>query len=50
MLTFNALLTSQLQQRDVEIRFCSGSLSGFEPSLSGFVPAPTGGIWPRKAA
>jgi hypothetical protein len=42
MLDFKALVTSQLQRRDTEIRFCSVSQSGFEPSLSGFVPAPTG--------
>ena len=41
MLGFKALATSQLQQRDAEIRFCSVSQSGFVPSLSGFVPAPT---------
>jgi hypothetical protein len=42
MLAFKALVTSQLQWRNAEIRFCSVSQSGFEPSLSGFVPAPTG--------
>jgi hypothetical protein len=41
MLAFKALVTSQLQWRNAEIRFCSVSQSGFEPSLSGFVPAPT---------
>jgi len=43
MLAFKALVTSQLQWRNAEIRFCSVSQSGFEPSLSGFVPAPTEG-------
>jgi hypothetical protein len=41
MLAFKALATSQLQRQDEEIRFCSVSQSGFVPSLSGFVPAPT---------
>jgi hypothetical protein len=44
MLAFKALVTSQLQSRDAEIRFCSVSQSGFEPSLSGFVPAPTDAV------
>jgi len=41
MIACKALITRQLQHQDMEIRFCSVSLSGFEPSLSGFVPAPT---------
>jgi len=48
MLAFKALVTSQLQWRNAEIRFCSVSQSGFEPSLSGFVPAPTD-IFPDNA-
>jgi hypothetical protein len=30
-----------LDGQNKEIRFCSVSLSGFEPSLSGFAPIPT---------
>jgi hypothetical protein len=41
MIAWKALITSQLHYHKTEIRFCSVSLSGFEPSLSGFVPAPT---------
>jgi hypothetical protein len=43
MIAWKALITSQLHCHKTEIRFCSVSLSGFEPSLSGFVPAPTAG-------
>lgn len=41
MVTCKAPITSRLHHRKTEIRFCSVSQSGFEPSLSGFVPAPT---------
>jgi len=42
MIAWKALITSQLHYHKTEIRFCSVSLSGFVPSLSGFEPAPTG--------
>jgi hypothetical protein len=41
MIARKALTTSELHYHKTEIRFCSVSLSGFEPSLSGFVPATT---------
>ena len=41
MIACKALITSQLHYHKTRIRFCSVCQSGFEPSLSGFVPAPT---------
>jgi len=41
MIACKAPVTSQLHDQEIEIRFCSVSLSGFKPSLSGFVPTPT---------
>ena len=42
ILTCEALGASHFSQSKSKIRFCSDSMSGFAPVLSGFAPAPTG--------
>jgi hypothetical protein len=41
ILTCEALGASHFSQSKSKIRFCSDSMSGFAPVLSGFAPAPT---------